>query len=196
MDLSIPHLEVPELPPPPRGFTKRPSSPKSQPPPYIPPLARLDNPLPPPVSLFRKLSLGAAAVVRDPVTGQRLSAKSLEGLYHQQAGYCCYCCQPMTLPPAGRRLGKAQLSDAELTAINTTCVTRDHLHPRSRGGPGVVANFAAACRSCNEQRGELPLVLFLLARGAGTVPQLLSLHRSNHLKNKSLKDWTAGQSPL
>lgn len=136
-----------------------------------------DTLLMPPRAVLRQLNIGSRPAVVDDA-GKRLSIKSLRGLYHAQHGLCCYCCQPMTLPPISAKHGKAKMTDAEFSAFTTTCVTRDHIHPRASGGSGVAENFAAACRSCNGEKADLPLLVYLLGRVNGKTAYYKALKRS------------------
>lgn len=71
-------------------------------------------------------------------------------LFNSQGGFCCYCCKPMTLA-----YGK------------TNSITRDHVVPRSQGGSSRESNIAGACYKCNQEKRDMPLVIFLLKRNAG-----------------------------
>ena len=142
----------------------------------------VENPFPPPRELFRTLNLGRRPSLTDE-QGRRVSATSLKGIYLQQSGLCCYCASPMTLPPSTLKHGHGQLTDAELTQVNTTMVTRDHIQPKSQGYPGVAFNLAAACRQCNGEKGDLPLLVFLLARATGQLGEVRAAYR-NSLKNQ------------
>lgn len=53
-------------------------------------------------------------------------------LWHETDGHCVYC---------DRRSGG---QDA----------TKDHLVPKSRGGPNHVRNYVPACKSCNHKRSK------------------------------------------
>lgn len=68
-------------------------------------------------------------------------------LFNEQSGLCCYCAQPMTL-----KLGKRHTA------------TIEHIVPRSKGGPNMVFNYAAACFSCNTEKGNTNLLVFLAKR--------------------------------
>lgn len=120
-------------------------------------------------------------IPRRELVGKKHSASSLVGLFNAQGGLCCYCCQPMTLPQPKSRRNKwptdAEVVDMEKMApapVQTpyTEVTRDHLLAKSAGGPGLLSNFAAACRLCNEEKGDLPLVIFLLGMATNTVREM------------------------
>lgn len=42
----------------------------------------------------------------------------------------------------------------------------DHIEPIADGGTNDVANLTAACRSCNAQKNDIPLIVFLARRAA------------------------------
>lgn len=46
-------------------------------------------------------------------------------------------------------------------------ITREHVVPRSKGGHGRHLNTVSACRQCNTERGDKPLLLYLLWRQSG-----------------------------
>lgn len=48
--------------------------------------------------------------------------------------------------------------------------TVDHIEPVSRGGPSGWDNLAAACRTCNQTRGTLPVVVYLASRSGRVGP--------------------------
>ena len=107
---------------------------------------------------------------------------SLVSLFNAQGGMCCYCSEQMTLPSQRRQ--RKWPTDAEIASDAyrpaPTDITRDHILPKSQGGPGLLSNFAAACRLCNEEKGDLPLVIFLLARANNN---LREVHRQQrHVK--------------
>lgn len=141
-----------------------------------------ENLFPPPRALLRLLNLGNVPAVRD-ANGRGVPATSLKGLFIQQHGLCCYCAEPMTLPPANQKKGQAALTDAEVTQINTTMVTRDHIQPKSQGNPGVAFNIAAACRQCNGEKGDMPLLIYMLGRATGRLGELRASYRKS-LKNQ------------
>ena len=66
-------------------------------------------------------------------------------VYHRDRGKCQYC---------GKRPGK----DNPLTL--------DHIVPRAAGGTDRPDNIAAACRQCNQAKGDLPVEEFLSRRPA------------------------------
>ena len=136
----------------------------------------IENPFPPPAEALRILRIGEAPAVRD-FSGKPVAGGSLAAMFYEQAGLCCYCGDEMTLPPPGLRKGHGHLTDAELTAVNTTCVTRDHIAPKSQGNPGRWFNYAAACRLCNEQKGDMPLLTFILGRATGKLGEYRQLYR-------------------
>lgn len=70
--------------------------------------------------------------------------QSIYRLFNEQSGLCAYCGKEMTL-----HLGKP----------NT--ITRDHVIPRSKGGPTEAWNLYGACLTCNSRKGDKPLIAFL-----------------------------------
>lgn len=119
-------------------------------------------------------------IPRRELAGKKHAPSSLVGLFNAQGGLCCYCTGPMTLPQSRRRHKwptDAEVVDMEGPApgpVQTpyTEVTRDHLLAKSAGGPGLLSNFAAACRLCNEEKGDLPLIIFLLGRATNNTREL------------------------
>ncbi len=71
--------------------------------------------------------------------------KQLTQLFNDQKGKCCYCVGNMTL---------------KWNKPNS--VTREHITPRSHGGPSNMYNYAGACYKCNQERGNTPLIIHLL----------------------------------
>ncbi len=65
-------------------------------------------------------------------------------LFEEQNGKCAYCGTDMTL-----KLGER----------NT--VTKDHVVPRSKGGPTEAWNLVASCATCNCRKSDRPLVVWL-----------------------------------
>lgn len=132
--------------------------------------------LQPPREIMKWLSMGKKA--KADYSGFRRSRRwrrsgtSLQVMFEEQGGLCSYCAQPMTLPRLFRgQARKSWPTDAQLATIpvSPTDITRDHIHPKSGGGPGIKANFAAVCRLCNQQKADLPLVIFMLARVTNTL---------------------------
>ena len=76
-------------------------------------------------------------------------------LFNEQCGFCCYCSGKMTL-----KLGRH----------NTATV--EHILPRSHGGKDHF-NRAAAHASCNQERGNTPLLVYLLKRKLKTSQYVL-----------------------
>lgn len=70
--------------------------------------------------------------------------QSLLRVFEDQSGRCSYCGVNMTL---------------SLGQPNTA--TRDHVVPRSAGGPTEAWNIVAACSCCNSRKGDKPLVEWL-----------------------------------
>jgi len=161
----------------------------------------LEKLLSPPPEILKWLHQGQTRKGQDGVRRPRrvrwgrLSSASLVNLFNMQGGLCCYCAEPMTLPPTRtRRARKTWPTDAEVTDVGQkpepyrplpTDVTRDHLLAKSQGGPGLLSNFAAACRLCNEEKGDLPLVIFILARSTNT---LREAHRRQEHIRKALAE--------
>lgn len=155
------------------------------------PTAKAD-PFAPPPELLRWLYKGQSRVLPDGIRRPRrlsnkprsASSTSLLSLFNAQGGLCCYCASEMTLPPKLKGSRKKWPTDAEVTEVAElhppTEVTRDHLHPKSDGGPGLLENFAAACRLCNQEKGDLPLIMFLLARTTNTLRE--AHRRQKHIK--------------
>lgn len=73
-------------------------------------------------------------------------------LFNQQSGLCVYCTRKMTL-----RLNKGHTA------------TIDHIIPRSKGGVNHEDNYAAACSSCNTDKGSKDLIIFLIERIGGNI---------------------------
>lgn len=156
----------------------------------------MSGPFAPSREIIKWLNMGNSRVVatvsgkvtrvpRQLLRRRRAASTSLEGLFNAQAGLCCYCTEPMTLPRTGRH--KKWPTDAEVIDVQpaeparaSTEVTRDHLVPKSDGGPGLLHNFAAACRLCNQEKGSLPLVIFMLARSTNTVREVY--RRQQHVR--------------
>lgn len=68
-------------------------------------------------------------------------------LFNEQSGFCCYCSGKMTL-----KLGKRHTA------------TIEHIVPKSKGGPNAAFNYAAAHASCNQEKGDTNLLVFLSKR--------------------------------
>lgn len=65
-------------------------------------------------------------------------------LFAPQGGYCHYCGKAMK-PRPSRNIGPAC----------KRTVTLEHLKPQSEGGQTTPENCVAACRGCNEERGNM-----------------------------------------
>ena len=83
-------------------------------------------------------------------------------LFEEQGGKCAYCGAEMTLT-----LG-----------FNRTA-TKDHVVPRSYGGPTEAWNLVGACFSCNSKKGSRPLEVFLTTLTGGK-PEQHPLYRRIH----------------
>lgn len=69
---------------------------------------------------------------------------TLRMLYSVQRGYCAYCNRRTALPPRdGGRI------DGVLYA------SRDHRHPRARGGGDARGNLVMACEPCNRLKADM-----------------------------------------
>jgi 5-methylcytosine-specific restriction endonuclease McrA len=77
--------------------------------------------------------------------------KAIVLLMRQQDGKCFYCGRRMKYHPKVRNIGRA--------------ATIDHIIPRSKGGAkGPMVNGVAACKRCNNERGDRDARLFLLEK--------------------------------
>lgn len=85
----------------------------------------------------------------------------LTKLFNQQSGACPYCGEDMVL---------------ELGQSNTATI--EHIIPKSKGGPNAEFNYMAVCSSCNNERGNQPLGLYLLAKQHKTRTEVLDLKQS------------------
>lgn len=80
---------------------------------------------------------------------QRRGTKQLKRLRKRFGGRCFYCRVDLTLP-------------REPNSRKKTRVTRDHLIPKSRGGRQGNPNVVAACYACNNLRGNMPWLDYLV----------------------------------
>lgn len=110
-------------------------------------------PAPVAIAMYRYVRLPASYYGRAPLTN--------DNLFVRDGQRCLYCL----------RVRK------ELAALGLR-LTREHVVPRSRGGPDVWENVVAACQACNCRKGnrtpeeaEMPLL------GQPWVPSLGRLHR-------------------
>lgn len=75
---------------------------------------------------------------------------------------CCYCGFVMLSPAAIRHEERAVLGAGPKKARRECAkyrrATREHLIPRCDGGSDALENLTAACRWCNEYRGNRPLL--------------------------------------
>lgn len=65
-------------------------------------------------------------------------------LFEKQGGKCHYCG------------GKMRLAYGYQNSV-----TRDHIIPRSAGGPTTAFNLVGACYRCNQEKGSLPYEVFV-----------------------------------
>ena len=82
-------------------------------------------------------------VYSDPPRRRKTTNRQLVRLAKRDGGWICHLCGG----PIDPRLGP----DDPLAP------TRDHLIPRSAGGPNTTPNLKLAHKQCNEQRGARPL---------------------------------------
>jgi len=64
---------------------------------------------------------------------------TLRTLYHRQGGRCAYCRRPTVIPPR-----------TEERVLGQLYASRDHRHPKSRGGSDARGNLVMACEPCNQ----------------------------------------------
>lgn len=69
-------------------------------------------------------------------------------LFNKQAGCCAYCGEVMEIDTCNKPMS----------------ATIDHIIPRSKGGKDEIFNLVAACRQCNTEKGNMPLVDFIQIR--------------------------------
>ena len=109
-----------------------------------------------------------AATWRDPARhGERQAAaeaerrRALSGIAARDGWKCVWCSLALT---------------AEVAKGAPARATKEHLIPRSEGGPNKLANITLACNSCNSQRGvrELP-EQYLLCLADGRRPRITVL---------------------
>lgn len=70
---------------------------------------------------------------------------ALRTLYHRQGGRCAYCQRPTVLPPR---------TEDRVTGV--LYASKDHRHPRSRGGSDYRGNLVMACERCNQIKMDMP----------------------------------------
>ena len=110
-------------------------------------------PAPVAIAMIRYVRLPASYYGRAPLTN--------DGLFVRDGQQCQYCLRT-------RR---------ELAALGLR-LTREHVHPRSRGGPDVWENVVAACQACNCRKGNrTPEEAGMKLHGSAWVPSLGRLHR-------------------
>lgn len=68
-------------------------------------------------------------------------------LMEEQMGFCAYCFNQMTM---------------DTNRVNTC--TREHVKARSDGGKSDRTNIIGCCSTCNQEKSDTPLVIFLLRR--------------------------------
>lgn len=62
---------------------------------------------------------------------------------------CCYCGNPMV-----------EIKKQEKIVVPRNAMTKEHVIPKSYGGPTEKENLVAACQQCNEMRGNMDAVAF------------------------------------
>lgn len=70
---------------------------------------------------------------------------TLVKLFNLQGGLCAYCEEPMDIT----------------TCNKPNSPSIDHVIPRAAGGCDSEFNLVCACRKCNTQKADLPLVVFI-----------------------------------
>lgn len=83
----------------------------------------------------------------------------IQRLSEAQGHRCAYCGFPMVVPGLDRDNPRWR-ADAPATGARRSHrarrATRDHIIPRSAGGPDAWGNMVAACSWCNGYRGNQP----------------------------------------
>ena len=74
--------------------------------------------------------------------------------FKKQDGLCAYCEAPMVLEPQNSK----------------RAATLDHVIPRSRGGEHHWENVVCACRTCNEEKGDMTADEFRAPTNTGEKP--------------------------
>lgn len=75
-------------------------------------------------------------------------AKTVRVLFNLQSGCCFYC-------------EKEMLRDKR---NDPRSVTVDHIVPVSKGGKNSPYNYVLACKSCNEEKADKALVVFIMEK--------------------------------
>ncbi len=94
---------------------------------------------------FREIAAHRPASVHDVIAG-RLDRAFVGEFRHYE-----WCVRPLCVYCNAR--------------LDRRSVTRDHVTPRSHGGPTAPDNLAPACLACNQAKADKPLWRFLLDRG-------------------------------
>lgn len=74
--------------------------------------------------------------------------KPIEILSERQNHRCCYCGHAM------------EIISTPLSVVPRQAATKEHVIPKSYNGLGLLDNLVAACRLCNELRGNMDAVAF------------------------------------
>lgn len=77
------------------------------------------------------------------------TAKARGKAYEKQGGRCFWCGVPT------RRLARDRGNHLQYS-------TAEHLIPKSRGGTNAQRNIVSACKSCNHERGNMPIAMWLI----------------------------------
>lgn len=74
--------------------------------------------------------------------------KTIDILSERQNHRCCYCGNGMRSVPKTK------------TVVPRNAATKEHIVPKSYNGLGYLENLVAACRLCNELRGNMDAIAF------------------------------------
>ena len=74
--------------------------------------------------------------------------KLIDSLSEKQNHRCCYCGHRMHAIPNQARV------------VPRKAATKEHVTPKSHNGLGLIENLVAACRLCNELRGNMDAIAF------------------------------------
>lgn len=94
--------------------------------------------------------------------------REMELLAERDRGWwCSYCCAPLAHPTLGEAGWEPYLLLEEPIwelAYDHRYPQRDHVVPRSAGGPDDLNNLVLACRECNHEKRARPLLIFFALR--------------------------------
>ncbi|HET6232729.1 MAG TPA: HNH endonuclease [Longimicrobiaceae bacterium] len=115
----------------------------------------------PRITLAAPVSIAMLAYSRLPAAFNGRAPLSNANLFLRDGDRCAYC-----------------LRTRKVLADHGLRLTRDHVHPRSRGGPDAWENVVAACQACNCRKGSrTPGEAGMTLHGRLWVPTLARLHR-------------------